>query len=452
MSSSALKQTCKEIVEELKASANSAGAASTRRALGRQKGQILIINRTRFSKNLGELLPQLAGSKNRTLRDKVWTLYSQRLQALASRVPADRLKELQAFTASGALNLRSRDSVFYVASYRSAVRAKNTLLKAVISKVLKTANINYNDDDLRRVSGADNKSGAQLGHAETVNGQQVGYAASSARAARAKQMVTGSGGLASTEQAKLQTIIGSYETKMNMTLDHTQLYDENGKFRKDYIPVLSWQGAINNQELAMLEQAAIAALIKDFEDLANKPGSTTMKNGIAQITLNNVAGKKKKTKRVTGTRKKKVQDKGKGSSSGNVKMKRANQVARDEGIPASAIPAISSRRRETSSPSLVQLLGVLNERIEETVAKNMGDPRLNFQTGRFADSVRIVDINTTAQGFPSVGYTYQKYPYQTFEPGFAQGDPDRDPRKLIDVSIREIAAQYAMGRFYTRRV
>ena len=30
--------------------------------------------------------------------------------------------------------------------------------------------------------------------------------------------------------------------------------------------------------------------------------------------------------------------------------------------------------------------------------------------------------------------------------------PDRDPRKLIDESIREIAAQMAVGRFYTRRV
>ena len=30
--------------------------------------------------------------------------------------------------------------------------------------------------------------------------------------------------------------------------------------------------------------------------------------------------------------------------------------------------------------------------------------------------------------------------------------PERDPRKLIERSIREIAAQFAIGRFYTRRV
>ena len=29
--------------------------------------------------------------------------------------------------------------------------------------------------------------------------------------------------------------------------------------------------------------------------------------------------------------------------------------------------------------------------------------------------------------------------------------PDRDPRKVIDMSIREIAAQLVVGRLYTRR-
>jgi len=30
-------------------------------------------------------------------------------------------------------------------------------------------------------------------------------------------------------------------------------------------------------------------------------------------------------------------------------------------------------------------------------------------------------------------------------------DSHRDPRQLIDASIREIAAEMAIGRFYTRR-
>ena len=53
------------------------------------------------------------------------------------------------------------------------------------------------------------------------------------------------------------------------------------------------------------------------------------------------------------------------------------------------------------------------------------------------------------------GYDYQKNPYQVFEVGQGQApwaNTDRDPRKLIDKSIREIAAQFAIGRFYTRRI
>ena len=85
----------------------------------------------------------------------------------------------------------------------------------------------------------------------------------------------------------------------------------------------------------------------------------------------------------------------------------------------------------------------------------MNPPALQNQTGRFAESVKLTDVTRTPKGMPSFGYTYQKNPYQRFEVG--RGDPpwatpERDPRKLIEQSIREIAAQFAIGRFYTRRV
>ena len=117
----------------------------------------------------------------------------------------------------------------------------------------------------------------------------------------------------------------------------------------------------------------------------------------------------------------------------------------------SVVQAQSQIQKGIASQPL-QLLGILNERLPQTVMKNMGPPRLTNRTGRFASSVKITDIARTPQGFPSIGYTYQKSPYQTFETGQRQGDVDRDPRRLIDYSIREIAAQLAIGRFYTRRV
>ena len=94
----------------------------------------------------------------------------------------------------------------------------------------------------------------------------------------------------------------------------------------------------------------------------------------------------------------------------------------------------------------------INKRLPQVVAQNMQSPALNYRTGRFSSSVKVTDVVRTPRGYPSFGYTYDKFPYQTFEVGYAQGDPERDPRKLINQSIREIAAEMAIGRFFTRRV
>ena len=85
----------------------------------------------------------------------------------------------------------------------------------------------------------------------------------------------------------------------------------------------------------------------------------------------------------------------------------------------------------------------------------MKSPGLINRTGRFASSVRITDISTTPKGFPSIGYTYDKTPYQIFEQGAGKrpwASEDRDPRKVIDRSIREIASEVLIGRFFTRRM
>jgi hypothetical protein len=110
------------------------------------------------------------------------------------------------------------------------------------------------------------------------------------------------------------------------------------------------------------------------------------------------------------------------------------------------------RRKRGSSVSLISLIPLLNRDLPEKIEQLMGTPALNYRTGRFARSVEVREITTTRQGYPSIGYTYQKNPYQTFEPGFAQGSPDRDPRTLITRAMRELMVNYAIGRFYTRRI
>ena len=112
------------------------------------------------------------------------------------------------------------------------------------------------------------------------------------------------------------------------------------------------------------------------------------------------------------------------------------------------------KKGEGRKQSPINLMTLINSKLPQTVRSNMGFPALENQTGRFASSARVVDVSQTAKGFPSVGYTYQRQPYGVFEAssGSRFADPDRDPRTLIDKSIREIAAEMVSGRLFTRRV
>tara|TARA_B110000858_G_C17753175_1_gene450750 strand:- start:54 stop:1460 length:1407 start_codon:yes stop_codon:yes gene_type:complete len=113
----------------------------------------------------------------------------------------------------------------------------------------------------------------------------------------------------------------------------------------------------------------------------------------------------------------------------------------------------SSRKPAQPKMALQNILGLINAKLPQQVAENMGSPRLENRSGRFAQSVRATDVTNTAKGFKSVGYTYRKDPYQVYESGSGTrfSDVQRDPRVLIDVSIREIVASFGLGRLYTRR-
>ena len=135
------------------------------------------------------------------------------------------------------------------------------------------------------------------------------------------------------------------------------------------------------------------------------------------------------------------------------KTKATREASKGKVAPRS-IPGGPRTKERQSTFNINTLLAILNQRLPDKVAGNMGAPRLENRTGRFASSVRVLDITQTRQGFPSIGYTYQRQPYGVFEAtsGSRFASQERDPRKLIDASIREIATEYALGRIFTRRV
>jgi hypothetical protein len=209
----------------------------------------------------------------------------------------------------------------------------------------------------------------------------------------------------------------------------------------------SWVGEIFSSIIKGQTKSAIDFL-QDI-DIANLQGSPTIVDDIESLIGHTIVSGIKNGK-VTTSKKFKA-PKATSSRKSTRAAKERTQPKKKKNLRTPIRRADTSRQRGVSSSPL-QLMVLINKDLPRVVAKNMQSPALNYRTGRFASSVRVTDVVTTPKGFPSMGYTYDKDRYQTFEPGFAQGSVDRDPRKLIDKSMREIAAQYAVGRFFTRRV
>ncbi len=96
--------------------------------------------------------------------------------------------------------------------------------------------------------------------------------------------------------------------------------------------------------------------------------------------------------------------------------------------------------------SVSSLLAHINALLPKYIQNNMGKGKaksvLNYRTGRFARSAKLFKLDITRTNAIDILYKYMKYPYQTFEPGFAQGRPiTRDPRILIQKSIRQIVRE-----------
>jgi hypothetical protein len=109
--------------------------------------------------------------------------------------------------------------------------------------------------------------------------------------------------------------------------------------------------------------------------------------------------------------------------------------------------------------SPISLTSLIDGLVGSQVAANMGTPALNYRTGRFSESVEVLDImpdtGITIRGQRqeqvTAYYTYMKRPYETFERKDKWGE-FKNPRRLIDKSIREIATKYINARYDLRTV
>lgn len=233
------------------------------------------------------------------------------------------------------------------------------------------------------------------------------------------------------------------------TIDVTTLRVRVGSYKDNASKAIDGSNLIKNRKKAVNKiKEALKGDLQDLEGSDNrseiekkkivKAFNASVKKGLVKKTINT------NPELSTHTVKKKIE--------GKVKRTRSNSKFKPGAKKSYPKAAVATRQ---STTSLVSLLPVINAKLTEQVIKNMKFPALRNRTGRFAGSVRAVDVNVTKEGFPSIGYSYQKNPYQIFEQGAGKAPwatEDRDPRKLIDRSIREVARELLIGRFYTRRV
>ena len=419
--------------------------AEARKAVTRQRGQLLILADT---KDLEAVILATTGTKPKAsqlkkaleqakkhakkLQSNFKTRNKRRYNAIVAKLPEIRL--------SHTLN----EDMFIVSSFsRSITTIKNTMLKTLVAEGAITS------EQSKDVSKNLHKGHGSSGNAVSL--VQIASSVSALDTPTKKLLLYNLEG--AFRSGRLEGVKAFKDIKRLVT-NAEQIVTKKGKLTANYVSVIAFQSGKDNIKDSA-EEKAIKSIFRDFiknlpetghNSLLNMQGSSTLKEKSAAMVVNKFKGKKGVK---VNSKPVKMHTKTKVSSKGTVSK---------ASVALSAKKLKTAKKREKAKSSAasqpLQLLGLINQKLPETVRKNMREPALVNRTGRFADSVKVTEIAQTPKGFPSIGYTYRRNPYQVFEEGSSGNwsNGDRDPRDLIDKSIREIAAQFAIGRFYTRRV
>lgn len=439
-----------------------------RRQLMSQPGQVFVVFRDRFDEVIKATVKEEA---NKTATQKVidgaYEVYKTAITfsdaavyksikdewGKSSKLSSEQLHDLinervmQLKNAAQTLEGQHQNAeVFVITKFKTLVDKGNRALKTYLGKQYKV--------DFKKVGGAglskNDKYGQQIGHADTETG---GVASSSLRLLSAERLIS-SGNLNKEDKIQLTSIVQTLKDSVELTISHEDLVDSDGNLLKQYIPILTYQQAwVNQSQSNDTESGLIESFQRSLGDIATNKSSLSLTEKIASVIFYNLAGEPLPNKKTKGRKNKTEKSESKGKKRESFKKKSSIPVIKGTGIKSAGLKP-ANKKRSSAGRELFSLATLLNKQLPNTVRKNMGPPGLENVTGRFANSVRITDISRTAQGYPSIGYTYNKMPYQVFEVGMGRAGwatTERDPRKLIDRSIRELAAGMAIGRFYTRR-
>ena len=304
----------------------------------------------------------------------------------------------------------------------------------------------------------------EIGHGYEVDGKQEGVAATGYTTMRAASQILGSKEFQNAPPAVQKTIMNSFQEafeEYGISLEQASKMGQKD-FLKGFDLILTTQDFSENRTQSGTESTAIS---KVTEKLVNHVGDLKSSLSLNEMINHFLMSSFQGNKHVKLNQKYKESYRSNSRSKTmpfKVKYKRLTPIV-NSGVQFSkthiarrSLQKRGTRQKSSNRLNPLAMINMINKKLPGEVEKNMGLPGLESRTGRFASSAKVVNFTEGKKGTPTLDYTYQKNPYQVFEEGErgrnGWASTSRDPRRVIDRSIREVAKDLALARFNTRRI
>ena len=316
----------------------------------------------------------------------------------------------------------------------------------------------YRDEGLTT---SEKQSGIQLGHGEYGS---PSFLRKAEEAEKQINKAVSSGKLTKDEGKMLKAGIYVAQEEWKVHLEHVEKLSLKSGFKKKYtLVIVSGQRTSDNMRDADKERNFGNGVKAWWVKAAKSEHKTRLPNSVGNLILGRlVTGTHRRIKNVSKrwTPLNTVKSRERSKTFKTIHKERRKLAVRNVGLGLAAtaksiVKGDKSRKPQQTSKrpnigqmgSPLQVLSLFNANLEQAIRENMVGGALHNRTGRFAESVKVINLIPTAGTSGTAQYTYMKDPYQVFE-----GEGSRDPRLLIDKTVREQAAEMALGKFTTQRV
>ena len=205
------------------------------------------------------------------------------------------------------------------------------------------------------------------------------------------------------------------------------------------------KGSVEEKEFIAEAQKLLSEFVESNNDWFNQKGSRSATEIILSEVINTAIKRGAKAKKPKASK----QAPQKVTIKKTLKSKKPIAVNLDAENISNQIP-----EQERARTNWLSLISIINARLTPKVVANMKFPALQNRTGTLAGSAKVVTVEKTREGYPTFVFDYERDPYNVFDRVVGRSPwntPERDPRTLVDKSVREIVREMAIGRFYTRR-